>query len=92
MVARFCAAMVEGVQSSSIAAGVYINNRVRIASLLRGIPEDQYDEVRSLFLRIRDKNEVLRVLGNWLTGSTSNYRTKRADAWDNPSRLQAFQQ
>ncbi len=34
------------------AAGVYVNNRVRVASLFRGIPKDRYDEVRSLFVRI----------------------------------------
>ena len=36
-------------------AGVYIDNRVRVASLFRGIPEDRYEEVRSLFIRIRDE-------------------------------------
>jgi len=40
------------------AAGVYINNRVRIASLFRGVPKDRYDEVRNLFLRIRDEMGV----------------------------------
>jgi predicted NBD/HSP70 family sugar kinase len=39
-------------------AGVYIDNRVRIASLFRGIPKDRYDEVRNLFLRIRDEMGV----------------------------------
>jgi predicted NBD/HSP70 family sugar kinase len=34
------------------AAGVYVNNRVRVASLFRGIPKDRYDEVRNLFVRI----------------------------------------
>jgi predicted NBD/HSP70 family sugar kinase len=33
-------------------AGVYVDNRVRVASLFRGIPKEQYDEVRNLFLRI----------------------------------------
>ena len=33
-------------------AGVYVNNRPRVASLFRGIPEERYDEVRNLFLRI----------------------------------------
>lgn len=37
------------------AAGVYINNRVRIASLFRGVPKNRYHEVRNLFLRIRDE-------------------------------------
>jgi predicted NBD/HSP70 family sugar kinase len=36
------------------AAGVYVNNRVRIASLFRGVPKDRYDRVRNLFLRIRE--------------------------------------
>ncbi len=36
-------------------AGVLINNRVMVASLFRGIPADRYDEVRSIFTRIRDE-------------------------------------
>jgi len=40
------------------AAGIYIDNRVRIASLFRGIPKERYDEVRSLFLRIQDEMKV----------------------------------
>ncbi|HOZ47375.1 MAG TPA: ROK family protein [Candidatus Hydrogenedentes bacterium] len=36
-------------------AGVYINNRAMIASLFRGIPKDRFDEVRNMFLRIRDE-------------------------------------
>jgi predicted NBD/HSP70 family sugar kinase len=39
-------------------AGVYVDNRVRVASLFRGIPKDRYDEVRGLFLRIRDEMGV----------------------------------
>jgi predicted NBD/HSP70 family sugar kinase len=35
-------------------AGVYVNNRVRIASLFRGIPRARYDDVRNMFLRIRE--------------------------------------
>ena len=35
-------------------AGIYIDNRVMVASLFRGIPQDRYDaEVKGLFLRIR---------------------------------------
>jgi predicted NBD/HSP70 family sugar kinase len=34
-------------------AGVYVDNRVRVASLFRGVPRERYDEVRNLFLRIR---------------------------------------
>jgi len=37
------------------AAGVYIDNKVRIASLFRGVPQERYDEVRNLFLCIRDE-------------------------------------
>lgn len=37
------------------AAGVYINNRVRVASLYRGVSKDQFEKIASLFLRIRDE-------------------------------------
>ncbi|MBK5108096.1 MAG: ROK family protein, partial [Anaerolineales bacterium] len=40
------------------AAGIYINNRVRIASLFRGISANKYDRVRNLFIRIRDEMGV----------------------------------
>jgi len=40
------------------AAGVYVNNRVRIASLFRGIPKDRYDRVRNMFIRISDELQV----------------------------------
>jgi predicted NBD/HSP70 family sugar kinase len=37
------------------AAGIYIDNRVRVASLFRGVPKERFDtEVANLFLRIRD--------------------------------------
>ncbi|MCP4640303.1 MAG: ROK family protein, partial [bacterium] len=39
-------------------AGVYINNRAMIASLFRGIPKDQFDQVKNMFLRIRDEMNV----------------------------------
>jgi predicted NBD/HSP70 family sugar kinase len=39
-------------------AGIYIDNRVRIASLFRGIPPEKYDRVRNLFIRIRDEMGV----------------------------------
>ncbi|MBC7289316.1 MAG: ROK family protein [Armatimonadetes bacterium] len=36
------------------AAGIYIDNRVRVASLFRGVPDDIYDpEVTDLFLRVQ---------------------------------------
>ncbi|MEW6742730.1 MAG: ROK family protein [Planctomycetota bacterium] len=40
------------------AAGVYINNRVMVASLFRGIPKERFGEVRDMFLRIRDELRV----------------------------------
>jgi predicted NBD/HSP70 family sugar kinase len=36
-------------------AGVYVNNRVMIASLFRGVPKNRFDEARNLFLRIRNE-------------------------------------
>ncbi len=36
------------------AAGVYVNNRVRVASLFRGVPRKEFDEkIANMFLRIR---------------------------------------
>ena len=44
-------ALSTGIGGSS--AGVYVNNRVRLASLFRGIPQDQFeDKVKDLFLEI----------------------------------------
>ncbi len=40
------------------AAGVYVDNRVRVASLFRAVPQERYHEVRNLFLRIRDEMGV----------------------------------
>lgn len=40
------------------AAGVYVDNRVRVASLFRSVPRERYGEVRNLFLRIRDEMGV----------------------------------
>ncbi len=36
-------------------AGIYVHNRAMIASLFRAIPKDRFDEVRDMFLRIRDE-------------------------------------
>jgi predicted NBD/HSP70 family sugar kinase len=36
-------------------AGVYVNNRPMVASLFRGIPDDQFEDVRNMFLRIREE-------------------------------------
>lgn len=46
------------------AAGIYIDNQVRIASLFRGIPKERYHEARSIFLRIRDEMGVPLVIVN----------------------------
>jgi predicted NBD/HSP70 family sugar kinase len=40
------------------AAGIYIDNQVRIASLFRGIPENRYQEIRDLFNRIQAEWDV----------------------------------
>jgi predicted NBD/HSP70 family sugar kinase len=43
---------VQGIGGSS--AGVYVNNRVRVASLFRGVPEDIFDNrVRNLFVELK---------------------------------------
>ncbi|MGI6206717.1 MAG: ROK family protein [Anaerolineae bacterium] len=39
-------------------AGIYVNNRPMIASLFRGVPKDQFDKIRNMFLRIRDEMGV----------------------------------
>jgi predicted NBD/HSP70 family sugar kinase len=36
-------------------AGIIINNRPMVASLFRGIPAERFDEVRGMFLRLRDE-------------------------------------
>ena len=40
------------------AAGIYVENQPRVASLFRGVPKDRFGEVRTLFLRIRDEMGV----------------------------------
>jgi predicted NBD/HSP70 family sugar kinase len=40
------------------AAGVYVENRPRIASLFLGVPQARFGEIRSLFTRIRDEMGV----------------------------------
>ena len=41
------------------AAGIYINNRVRVASLYRGVPTDQFAaKIAPLFLQIRDELKI----------------------------------
>jgi predicted NBD/HSP70 family sugar kinase len=36
-------------------AGVYVANRPMVASLFRGIPDERFDEIRTMFLRIREE-------------------------------------
>ena len=36
-------------------AGVYVDNRPMIASLFRGIPDDRFEEIRTMFARIREE-------------------------------------
>ena len=40
------------------AAGIYIDNQPKVASLFRGIPKGRFDEIRTLFLRIREEMGV----------------------------------
>ena len=39
-------------------AGIYIDNRPMVASLFRSIPKERFDEIKKLFLRIRDEMGV----------------------------------
>ncbi len=36
-------------------AGIYINNRPMVASLFRGIPQEKFNEIKRIFLRIRNE-------------------------------------
>lgn len=36
-------------------AGVFVDNQPRVASLFRGVPPERFDEIRRLFLRIRQE-------------------------------------
>lgn len=45
-------------------AGVYVDNKVRIASLFRGIPKDRFDQVRALFPRLQKEMGVPLVMVN----------------------------
>lgn len=47
---------VDAVGGSS--AGIIIDNRPMVASLFRGVPAEQFGEIRNLFLRIRDEMGV----------------------------------
>lgn len=46
------------------AAGVYVDNRVRVASLFRGVPRERYGRVRDLFLRLGREFGVPLVIVN----------------------------
>jgi predicted NBD/HSP70 family sugar kinase len=39
-------------------AGIYVDNRPMVASLFRGIPQERFNEVRGMFLRIREEMGV----------------------------------
>ncbi len=39
-------------------AGIYIDNRPMVASLFRGIPKERFDEIKNIFLRIREEMGV----------------------------------
>jgi predicted NBD/HSP70 family sugar kinase len=45
-------------------AGVYIDNKVRVASLFRGVPKERYDQIRNLFLRIAQEMGVPLEMAN----------------------------
>lgn len=54
---------VDAVGGSS--AGIYINDRPMVSSLFRSVPPERFDEVKNLFLRIRDEMRVpLRVIND----------------------------
>jgi len=46
------------------AAGVYVDNRVRVASLFRGVPEARRHQVRELFLRLGEEFGIPLVVVN----------------------------
>lgn len=46
------------------AAGVYVENQVRVASLFRGVPPERFDQVRTLFLRLGQELGVPLVVLN----------------------------
>ena len=57
-------------------AGIYVNNRPMVASLYRGIPANEFGQIKSMFLRIRDEFGVpLEIVNDGdvtaLTGSMS---------------------
>jgi len=80
-------------------AGVYVNNRVRLASLFRGIPQDQFEaKVKDLFLEIAaewkvpfevvNDGEVTALAGSMEMNSNSvlgiSMGTSVADGYVNP--------
>jgi len=46
------------------AAGVYVDNRVRVSSLFRGVPKERYAQVRDLFVRLGKEMGVPLVIVN----------------------------
>ncbi len=46
-------------------AGIYVDNQPMVASIFRGVPEERFDEVKQLFLRIRaELNVPLEVIND----------------------------
>jgi len=46
-------------------AGIYINNQPVVASLFRGIPDEYYNEIQNLFIKIQDDFDVpLKVIND----------------------------
>lgn len=39
-------------------AGIFIDNRPMVSSLFRGVPAERFDEIKNMFLRIRDELSV----------------------------------
>ncbi len=46
------------------AAGIYLDNQTRVASLFRSVPPERYEAVRTLFLRLRERWGVPLVVVN----------------------------
>ncbi len=46
------------------AAGIYLDNQTRVASLFRGVPPEHYEAVRTLFLRLQERWGVPLVVAN----------------------------
>jgi hypothetical protein len=65
-------------------AGIYINNRPMVASLFRGIPPQRFDEIRNLFIRIRDEMGVPLIVIN--DGDVTALAGSMSLQWDQAKR------